>query len=108
MSRTFDTTLTGRARSRCKSDFGEIFQIRVLCVIFDICVELIKQLPVHRHSFDIFFISGPSGILGSGESRIPLKLVLEGVRIVALSINSHEQTQYNRICCFLILKIHYF
>ena len=27
------------------------------------------------------------------ESRIPLKLVLGGVRIVALSIRSHEQTQ---------------
>ena len=26
------------------------------------------------------------------ESRIPLKLVLGGVRIVALSISSHEQT----------------
>ena len=27
------------------------------------------------------------------ESRIPLKLVLGGVRIVAHSINSHDQTQ---------------
>ena len=33
------------------------------------------------------------------ESRIALK----GVRSVALSISSHEQTQYNRVCCFLIL-----
>ena len=37
------------------------------------------------------------------ESRIPLKSVLVVVRIVALSINSHEQTQLNRVCCFLIL-----
>ena len=37
------------------------------------------------------------------ESRIPLKPVLGGVGIVALSISSHEQTQYNRVCCFLLL-----
>ena len=48
--------------------------------------------PVHRYSVDIFSNSGPLGILCSDESRIPLKLVLGGVRIVALSINSLEQT----------------
>ena len=37
------------------------------------------------------------------ESRILLKLVLGGVRIVALSISSHKQTQLNRATCFLIL-----
>ena len=37
------------------------------------------------------------------ESRIPLKLVLGGVRIVALSSSSREQTSQNRVCCFLIL-----
>ena len=37
------------------------------------------------------------------ESSIPLKPVLGGVRIVALSISSHEQTQENGDCCFLIL-----
>ena len=47
--------------------------------------------------------SGPSGPLVSilvlleywvlTESRIPLKPVLEGMRIVAISISSHEQTQ---------------
>ena len=31
------------------------------------------------------------------ESRILLKPVLGGVRIVALFISSHEQTQYNRV-----------
>ena len=36
------------------------------------------------------------------ESRITLKLVLGSVRIVALSISSHEQTRYNRVCYFLI------
>ena len=54
-------------------------------------VELVKLLPVHRYSVNIFSYSGPSGIL-----------VLGGIRIVALSISSHEQTQYNRVCCFLI------
>ena len=40
-----------------------------------------------------FSYSGPSGILVLVESRIPLKRVLGGVRIVALPISSHEQTQ---------------
>ena len=31
------------------------------------------------------------------------KPMLVGIRIVALSISSHEQTKYNRVCCFLIL-----
>ena len=35
----------------------------------------------------------PSGILVLTESRISLEPVLGGVRIVALSISSHEQTQ---------------
>ena len=35
------------------------------------------------------------------ESRIPLKPVLGGVRIVAFPISFHEQTQ----CCFLILYV---
>ena len=37
----------------------------------------------------IFSYSGPSGILGSDESRIPLKPVLGDVIIVAISISSH-------------------
>ena len=37
------------------------------------CMELVKLLPLHRYSVDIFSYSGPSGILGSdGENRIPL------------------------------------
>ena len=40
-------------------------------------MELVKFLPLHQYSVDIFSYSGPSGILGSdAESRIPLKLVL--------------------------------
>ena len=27
------------------------------------------------------------------------------MRIGALSIGSHEQTKYNRVCCFLILQV---
>ena len=34
-------------------------------VIRIICVELVKLLPVHRYSVDIFSCSDPSGILGS-------------------------------------------
>ena len=42
------------------------------------------------------------------ESRIPLKPVLGGVRIVSFSISSHEQTQYNRVCCFLYCRFSLF
>ena len=57
-------------------------------------MELVKLLPVHRYSVDIFSYSGLSGLfMVLTESRIPLKPVLGGVRINAFSINSHEQTQ---------------
>ena len=49
-------------------------------------MELVKLFPLHRYSVNIFSYSGPSGILVLTESRIPLKLVLEGIRIDALSI----------------------
>ena len=55
-------------------------------------VELVKLLPVHQYSVDIFLYSGPTGKLGSDGTQIPLKPVLGGVGIVALSISSHEQT----------------
>ena len=46
---------------------------------------------------DIFSYSGPLGILCSDGKqnmiRIPLKPVLCGVRIVALSISTHKQTE---------------
>ena len=52
---------------------------------------------MHRYSVDIFSYSGPSGFDFRDwvliESSIPLKPVLGDVRIVALSMNSHEQTQ---------------
>ena len=57
-------------------------------------MELVKLLPVHRYSVDIFSYSGPLleyWVLR--ESRIPLKPVLRSVGIVALSISSYEQTQ---------------
>ena len=34
-----------------------------------VCVELVKLLPVHRYSVDIFSYSGPSGILGSDRKQ---------------------------------------
>ena len=57
-------------------------------------VELVKLLPVHRYIVLIFFhilVLQEYWVLT--ESRILLKPVLGGVRIVALSISSHEQTQ---------------
>ena len=74
-----------------RDPFSRLFRGRNSCRCF--CVELVKFLPVHRYSVDIFSYFGPSGILDSDESRIPLKPVLGGVRIVAFSISSHEQTQ---------------
>ena len=44
---------------------------------------------MHPYSVDLFSYSGPSGIFGSDGK---LKPVLVGVRIVALSIRTHEQT----------------
>ena len=51
---------------------------------------------MHLYCVDIFSYSGPSGILGphgKQNAALPLKPVLGGVRIVALSISPHEQTQ---------------
>ena len=53
-------------------------------------MELVKLLPVHRYSVDIFSYSGPSGILGSDGKE---NTGAGGVRIVVLSISSHKQTQ---------------
>ena len=41
----------------------------------------------------LFSYSGPSGILGSDRKHNTAKACARGVRIVALSISSHEQTQ---------------
>ena len=41
--------------------------------------------------------------LGSGGKQNNSYAGARGVRIVALSITSHEQTLLNRVCCFLIL-----
>ena len=56
-------------------------------------MELVKLLPVHRYSVDIFPYSGPSRILGSDGKQSTPYAGARGVRIVALSISSHEQTQ---------------
>ena len=53
----------------------------------------------------IFFsYSGPSGILGSAESRIPLKLELRGVIIDALSMNRLNKTESALTGGYLFLK----
>ena len=46
-----------------KDPFSRLFRGRNSCRCF--CVVLVKLLPVHRYSADIFSYSGPSGILGS-------------------------------------------
>ena len=58
-------------------------------------MELVNLLPVHRYSVDIFSYSGPSGILGSDgkQNTASAGAVLGCMRIVRLSISSHEQTQ---------------
>ena len=52
-----------------------------------------KTLPVHRYSVVSFHILVLQEYWVLTESRIQLKPVLGGVRIVAISISSHEQTQ---------------
>ena len=55
----------------------------------------LRLVVIHRFYSVDFVYSVPSGILGSGReyNTIPLKLLLWGVRVVAFSINSNEQTQ---------------
>ena len=60
------------------------------------CVEVVKHIPVHRYSVDIFFhirVLQKSGILGSDRQLNTAEADARGVRIVAFSISSHVQTQ---------------
>ena len=41
-------------------------------------------------------------------TRIWFKPMLGGVSVVAISANSHEQTQLNRICCFKLCRFSLF
>ena len=52
--------------------------------------------------FYFFSYSGPSKILGSDGKQNTTQAGARGVSTVALSVCSHEQTQYNRVCCFLV------
>ena len=70
--------------------FSRLFRCRNNCRCF--CVELVKFLP--EACFDLVLVFFHILVLRKYwvlmENRIPL---LEGVRIVAHSISSHEQTQ---------------
>ena len=70
-----------------KDPFSRVFRGRNSCCCF--YVELVKLLPVHRYSVDIFFKfwSVRNTKLFDGK---PLKPVLGGMNIVELSISSHE------------------
>ena len=72
--------------------FSRLFRGRNSCRL--LChVELVKLLPVHGYSVDHLHILVLHEYWVLTESRILLKPVLGGVRIVALSISSHEQTK---------------
>ena len=71
--------------------FFRLFRGCTSCRCF--CVKLVKLLPVHRYSVDIFHILVLQEYWALSKREIPLKRVLGGVRIVVLSISSHEQTQ---------------
>ena len=61
---------------------------------FDTVIPKNKGLTMYPYRIDSFSYPGPSGILGSeGKQMIPLKPVRGGLRIIALSISSHELTQ---------------
>ena len=66
-----------------KDLFSRLLRGRNSCRRF--CVELVKLLLVYQYSVSIFFFlySGPPEYWLLTETRIPLKWVLEGVRIVA-------------------------
>ena len=56
-------------------------------------MELVKLLPVHQYSVDIFSYSGPSRILGSYRKQNTVyACAMGGVRNVGLSISSHDRT----------------
>ena len=56
-------------------------------------MELVKLLPVHQYSVNIFHVLVLQEYWVLTESRIPLKLVLRGVRIVAFSYRL-KKTKY--------------
>ena len=58
-----------------------------------LCGVVVILLPVRQYSVDIFHVLDLQDYLVLRESRMLLKPVLRGLRIVALSISSHEQTQ---------------
>ena len=56
-------------------------------------MELVKLLPVHQYSVDIFSYSGSSRILGSYRKQNTVyACAMGGVRNVGLSISSHDRT----------------
>ena len=74
------------------------------------CVESIDLLPpppltphTHRYRADFCLVLVLQENWVLAKSRILVNLVLRGVRVVALSLNSHEQTERNQISCFQIL-----
>ena len=71
-----------------KDPFSKLFRGRNSCRCF--CVGLIKHLSVHQYSVYIFHIQEYWVLT---ESRLSLKPVLRDVKIVVLSISSHEHTQ---------------
>ena len=73
----------------CRICFSRLFRCHNSCRCF--CVELVKLLPVHRYSVDFFFIFW--SLLGSDRKQNTAKAGARGVRIVALSISSHELNQ---------------
>ena len=83
------------------SVFLRICFLDYLEVATAVIVELVILHSVYRYSVDSFSCSGPSGYWVLMESRIPLKPMLGGVRIMALSISSREQNK--TVCCLLVL-----
>ena len=63
---------------------------------------------MYRYSVDIFHVLVLQEYWVLIESRLPQKPVLGVVRIVAFSINSHEQTQKPSLLIFNIVGFLYF
>ena len=70
--------------------------------------KIIKVCLTFFDSVDIFHILVLQEYLVLTESRMLLKPVLGGVKMVALSVSSHEQNRYNRVCCFIKLRFSLF
>ena len=84
---------------------GAMELLSVLCLLIRVIASFLRYTDYTNFDKVLKVLyAGPSGILGSDRKQNTAYAGARGVRIVALSISSHEQTQYNGVCCFLSIS----